>query len=302
MIAYHIAADELLDRIRTRFGAKLNKDGKPRKNGKDSWSTRAASESTRLAAQHAYDEDANDDISNELAPLFAEIQCEKCGYCERKLHVHKNGAVVGDVDHYRPKGGVAPYAAPHSISVGVSCPTCYHMLTYVPRNYVLSCLVCNRDFKKNYFPIAGARCNPNETDPTVLQSEQPYLIHPLDPDDLAPESLIQFEGINPIPSAPADTHEYWRARVTIELYGLGNGSRLDLDKDRAKLIESIWLALEIRRQTPDVFDAVAEAVIMSLDDNRQPHRNCCRSFHRIYQQNRQLAERFAHEASRVVNT
>ena len=242
-----------------------------------------------MQAAGSYSADELDDIWRELKPIFAEIQGNgKCGFCETKLARRGSGGADGDVEHYRPKGGVTDWPTMHDIPTGGNAETYYYWLTYEPRNYLLACRVCNQDFKQNFFPIAGVRCQPNTADEDELRAEHPYLLHPLDPKEPDPEDLIEFLGIVPRPRVPAPHPDYWRAVVTIEILGFTEGRRLDLDLERAQEIVSIYLALQI-----GAVDPVAERVLQNLDNNATPHRNCARSFMRLCEADLAAAKRIA---------
>jgi len=85
----------------------------------------------------------------------------KYGYCEARF----TPTSFGDVEHYRPKGGVSEDAA----------HTGYHWLAYEPTNYLPACQLCNEPAKRDHFPIAGIRAH-SAADP--LDAEDPLLINP----------------------------------------------------------------------------------------------------------------------------
>jgi uncharacterized protein (TIGR02646 family) len=93
-------------------------------------------------------------------------QHDKCCYCERKPNDN-----YGDVEHFRPKGGV------QQISGGPIEKPGYYWLAYEWSNLYFACIFCNQRYKCNYFPLRNpaARAR-NHTDD--LAAEQPYLLDP----------------------------------------------------------------------------------------------------------------------------
>ena len=125
----------------------------------------------------------------------------KCAFCESKVrHI-----AHGDVEHYRPKGGVRQSEGDPLEQPG------YFWLAYAWTNLFFACQLCNQSFKKNLFPLADPtrRARSHLDD---LAAEQPTLIHPADEE---PSALIGFreEMAFPIDDDP-------RARTTIEALGL----------------------------------------------------------------------------------
>jgi uncharacterized protein (TIGR02646 family) len=125
----------------------------------------------------------------------------KCAFCESQVrHI-----AHGDVEHYRPKGGVRQNDADPLEQPG------YFWLAYGWENLFFACQLCNQSFKKNLFPLADPtrRARSHLDD---LAAEQPMLIHPADEE---PSTLIGFreEMAFPIDDDP-------RARTTIEVLGL----------------------------------------------------------------------------------
>jgi uncharacterized protein (TIGR02646 family) len=132
----------------------------------------------------------------------------KCAFCEAQIrHISH-----GDVEHFRPKGGVRQSTADPMEQPG------YFWLAYVWQNLFLACQLCNQSFKKNLFPLADPtrRARSHLDD---LGAEAPMLIHPADED---PSSLIGFreEIAFPIDDDP-------RARTTIEVVGLNRDAMVE---------------------------------------------------------------------------
>jgi len=110
----------------------------------------------------------------------------KCAYCERLCKA--------DIEHYRPKKGVAEDNAHGG----------YYWLCYEWTNLIPSCITCNREgAKHNQFPIIGVRVNAPTMLPdgnldltqckagnAPLLNEIPFLLHP---EVDRPEDYFDFE-------------------------------------------------------------------------------------------------------------
>lgn len=144
-----------------------------------------------------------------------ELQNGKCCFCESPFkHI-----MPGDVEHFRPKAGYL--LGKYLIKPG------YYWLAYDFSNLYLSCEICNRTFKKNYFPLE------NETnrvrshhDHERLADENPLLIH-LEDDE--PADHIEFNREIPIGKDK-------KGKTTIERLGL---DRYDLNEERLRYYELI---------------------------------------------------------------
>jgi uncharacterized protein (TIGR02646 family) len=139
-------------------------------------------------------------------------QHDKCAFCEAKVsHI-----AHGDVEHYRPKGGVRQDASAPLDQPG------YFWLAYVWENLFFACQLCNQSFKKNLFPLVNpARRARSHLDD--LTAEEPMLIHPADEE---PSALIGFrEEI----AFPIDDHP--RAHTTIEVLGLNRDAMAEHRRD-----------------------------------------------------------------------
>ncbi len=104
----------------------------------------------------------------------------KCCFCERKTE-------MGDVEHYRGKGGYQ-----QSESEKLQFPG-YYWLAYLWANLLFCCETCNRRFKRNFFPLENPtlRATSHLAD---ISLEIPLIIHPANED---PEQFIEFLGYNP---------------------------------------------------------------------------------------------------------
>ena len=95
------------------------------------------------------------------------MQHDKCCFCESKI----NHISYGDVEHYRPKGG---YKQDDSEPLQ---PPGYYWLAYTWDNLLISCTLCNQQYKKNLFPLLfpDKRARNHHDD---ISEEQPLLINP----------------------------------------------------------------------------------------------------------------------------
>lgn len=138
-------------------------------------------------------------------------QHDKCCFCESKIsHIS-----YGDVEHFRPKGGVRQ--APK----GTLGKPGYYWLAYEWSNLFFSCQLCNQRFKKNLFPLKnpGDRAKSHHDD---INLEKPMFISPAD----NPEQYISFR--KEVAYAIDDNS---RGKATIEALGLNRdklvGDRFD---------------------------------------------------------------------------
>ena len=139
----------------------------------------------------------------------------KCAFCESQVrHI-----AHGDVEHYRPKGGVRQNGSDPLEQPG------YFWLAYVWENLFFACQLCNQSFKKNLFPLADPtkRARSHLDD---LTAEEPLLIHPADDE---PSASIGFreEMAFAIDDDP-------RARATIGALGLNREALAEMRLDRLK--------------------------------------------------------------------
>jgi hypothetical protein len=96
-------------------------------------------------------------------------QNDKCCFCESYItHV-----AHGDVEHYRPKGGIQS-----SLTSPLEFPG-YYWLAYDFDNLYFSCQFCNQVYKKNFFPLDNepdrVRSHYNAS---KLKEEKPVIINP----------------------------------------------------------------------------------------------------------------------------
>lgn len=245
--------------------------------------------------------------SADFKPLWKEIkgvliglQHSKCCYCETALE----GNIEQDVDHFRPKARVKPWKGTKQlvangiiIAQSALVEPGYRSLAYHPFNYAISCKNCNSVLKKNLFPIAGLR-NTAADDPRQLGKELAYLIYPIGDFDDDPERLITFSGLSPIPVAKFGFKAN-RARVTIHLFKLDSATeRPSLYDSRARLLLLLYLALVgPNANTPPALRNGHQParVIANLTADTSPFANCMRSFQKLFNSDRTMADRYAEE-------
>jgi len=145
----------------------------------------------------------------------------KCAFCEAKIaHI-----AAGDVEHFRPKGGVWRRGA-------LTLPG-YYWLAYDWDNLLLACQLCNQRHKRNRFPLAAGsrRARSHRAD---LTREVPRYIHPGQED---PAGRVGFR--EHLAFAVSDDP---RGRATIRGLGL----------NRAALLEARERALNVLRTLRDL--------------------------------------------------
>lgn len=139
-----------------------------------------------------------------------EIQHGKCAYCEGDFLAF----CYGDVEHYRPKGFSQQAKGGRKIYPG------YYWLAYDWTNLVLSCELCNRARKRNFFPLRNPATRAHT--PQQVADEEPLLLDPAGAID--PRDHIRFNGNVPEPRTDIGA-------ASIELYDLNrlklNGVRLE---------------------------------------------------------------------------
>lgn len=248
-------------------------------------------------------------IWSKVKPVYMKHQGDsKCAYCERKLESVKLGRPEQDVEHYRPKGNVAPWKASESLLedgyLATSPPAnaAYFLLAYHPFNYVAACGPCNQLLKGDRFPIAGPY-DFSTNDPESLQkTEKPYVIYPFGDFDADPEDLIGFNGISPF-ARKASGHDRLRALVTIEFFALDNVLwRSNLVRERAMIITALFPQLELEAAADPIRKKTARKLIQANTSPKAPHTNCARSFARLFAENRERAQEIFEAAATFIES
>lgn len=233
----------------------------------------------------------------EIKPVFLELQHFKCAYCERFIsgdldsHTGRRHNFEQEIEHFRPKKTPKRWAVPSlwqgAPKIESGPDSGYEWLEFEPWNYVAACITCNRTYKGSYFPVAAPIDYSVKPDLAHLQEEKAFLIYPLGELDGDPESLIQFLGPTPLPHSRllVGSHDYWRAKVTIELLGLDNDG---LNRERARLIETIAVRWAISLSVSGITAPHIKNVIPSHE-----HASCCRCFIQLCNQNPSMARHIA---------
>jgi len=156
---------------------------------------------------------AHKDVKRELIAM----QHEKCAFCEAKpLHVSD-----GDVEHFRPKGGVRQADTDPLQRPG------YYWLAYDWANLMFSCERCNRRHKENLFPLDDpARRATTHQD--SIDQEGPLFVDPSAED---PEPYITYRD-----HVPVAIGGNARGEQTIDALGL---RRPELSTDREDHLERL---------------------------------------------------------------
>lgn len=160
------------------------------------------------------------------------MQHSKCAFCEAKpLHVSD-----GDVEHFRPKGGVRQSDADPMQRPG------YYWLAYAWDNLLFACERCNRRHKKNLPLVDPARRATSHQSPIV--DEMSVFIDPSVED---PEQYLTYREHVPV-AIDGNT----RGQQTIEALGL---RRPHLNADREKHLASLKI-LHAVVSLPEVPDSL----------------------------------------------
>lgn len=281
MIGYPIQADEIRNRIASCFPG---------------WLEQAKQKTDHFRQIRKYQEKSSS--WSKIKPVFMAIQHNKCAYCERRLEGQPYGRIEHDIEHFRPKNAIRKWPTrkiTRNRDIQLDYPTGeawsegYYLLAYNIENYATACKTCNSILKSNYFPVAGKR-GPQSGSPRRLLSEKPFLPYPLGNFDVAPESIIGFEGLVPVPRSKK-TFERRRAEVAINLFELD--TREELLQGRAEQIRAFILAMSALVSEDPRAREFAQQTITSLQSPESPHSNCTRSFITLYNQNRPRAERYS---------
>ncbi len=228
----------------------------------------------------------------EIKDTYIELQHSKCAFCEKPLE----GRIEQDVEHFRPKAKVEPWAVPSDlipefIEAGVSIAQPddgssepgYRFLAYHPFNYAAACKPCNSVLKKNFFPVAKPRKTEAKRPPS-LAAEKPLLIYPIGQLDEDPETLITFiEGVVPQPAKRSGFGRL-RALVTIAIFRLGDPIRRKVFyQQRAEAIQYLYLSLKgIQEGSDPAFVEAATKLVAGMLRPAAPFANCLRSFNRLF--------------------
>ena len=148
-----------------------------------------------------------------------EAQFNKCCYCESKI----GSTSPGDVEHYRPKAYSQQDRGQPKIYPG------YYWLVYDWENLFVSCEICNRSHKKNYFPLSDpkARARNHLED---LTKERPLILNPGECKDLR-EHITFHKGL-----AKGITEA---GKTTVEMIGLNRHPLQESRLEKLRILERL---------------------------------------------------------------
>jgi hypothetical protein len=159
-------------------------------------------------------------IWGELKAHLQDLFYGKCAYCEATfLEV-----TFGDVEHYRPKGGVKEDPTHPG----------YYWKAYDVDNYLPACSKCNTKGKGNQFPISGTRAR---TPQDSLEAEDAQLLNPYEHDMAA--SL----AYRPSTSEKEAGHAYARddpGQVSINVYRLNRAHLTKARLGEQKIVRNLY--------------------------------------------------------------
>jgi uncharacterized protein (TIGR02646 family) len=165
-----------------------------------------------------------------------EVIGKKCWYCE-------DGARRYDIEHFRPQ-------------------SIYPILAYRWGNLLLSCQICNQNYKKNQFPLLpdGIMALEDSENPKLCDdSDDAMLINPCQ--DRTPDHLTFREGrILGITQ---------RGRTTIRICGLKDPDLQEERVNRAKLVIGVIAALKYaEREGNEAEIAKQRSTLRAVSQNR----------------------------------
>ena len=199
---------------------------------------------------------------------LSRAQKRKCGFCE----VRATGASYGDIEHYRPKGEVCAITTPGKevrdlanvegrgedqlSSIG------YWWLAYSWENWLLSCEICNRGWKRSYFPVAGEKDPPRKRKITLaeMKKEKPLLLNPFR--GPRPGKHLKFGSLGEVESRGKSVY----GRATIEVCGLNRPSLREERLDTAERMFTLLDRIQDERNRQKVADALTDILRAGLED------------------------------------
>lgn len=286
MIRVPITPDELLRRIEQEAPG---------------WLARAS----RLTSQARQDKRFDGPgIWSDVKRVYMVAQQHKCAYCERPMADSQHANIEYDVEHFRPRSRVTPWPDERTAKrlrirykVRGGAVRGYPHLAHDPLNYAVACKVCNSPLKADHFPIEGRAPSTLEDIATLDAKEKPLLISPIAPRGPAPEELITYEGILPVP-ARRSGYDRKRAQVTIDFFELH--LRGDLLKGRATLLVLLWDKLQLAQSGTPEQRGHAEEVFEAVRQGHLPFAACGRAFLELYSHEPAKAEAYYRTAHALV--
>lgn len=146
---------------------------------------------------------------------FMEFTSYNCPMCEKDIDQYD------DIDHFRPKSE-------------------YKFLQCCCDNYIMLCASCNRSYKRSSFPLEDAELKAEGM--ISLDNENPLLINPRKDDIFEYYELLFVERSQGIyllelqPKENLDEVKSKKAKTTIEIYGIGDCTKVQSDKCRINIL------------------------------------------------------------------
>lgn len=262
------------------------------------WFTKAEDRTDAFIGLGRFEEKSS--IWSKAKPAFMLLQSNKCAFCERPFTGPDESRIEMDLEHFRPKGAVSAWEGPsasnsYPANTGTASAGGYYWLAYNVSNYLAACKICNSDYKRTYFPVAGPRCD-DPDDLPALAAERPYLVYPIGTVDDDPETLITFTGTVARPVAP-NGHRHARAALMIDLFGLNTRDQLHVQ--RAETIERFGRALVAVADGNDAKSS-DRTYVAQIKNPLIPHAACLRAFSRLWEQEQPNARRLLDACSAML--
>ncbi|MEI8019224.1 MAG: hypothetical protein WCH39_13555 [Schlesneria sp.] len=160
----------------------------------------------------------------QVKQVAIEDQFGKCLFCESKITATQHG----DVEHFRPKGGVQQSRDERLITPG------YYWLAYEWSNLTFCCQICNQTHKKNLFPLLNPKSRATHHDHD-LNREKPMLVNPINED---PGLSIGFRD-----EVAYGKDENGRGSATIETVGLNRPNLCEMRRELLSKYRDAWSVL-----------------------------------------------------------
>ena len=147
------------------------------------------------------------------------LQHGKCCFCESDItHISH-----GDIEHYRPKAGWVQGTET------LNKPG-YYWLAYDWDNLLLACEICNRSYKKNYFPLQDNTKRALSHNDNI-ENEDPLFLHPVNDD---PEEHIGFNE-----EVPVSINGSSQGNTTIDKVGLDRPILNERRREKLSIIKQL---------------------------------------------------------------
>jgi uncharacterized protein (TIGR02646 family) len=163
---------------------------------------------------------------SDVREILYQMHYGKCCFCERK----RDKAREPDVEHYRPKAGVAENRSHPG----------YWWLAYDWNNLLWSCKACNEDKKGNHFPLSDENSRVG-TETGDLSSETPLLLNPA-MDDCERCLLFEWQEADEVFVKMHAKDGQQKGNETIGLLDL---NRLDLLRERGFYLQHVLKPIAI---------------------------------------------------------